>query len=201
MKGQINLDSQAGQEIVKIVNRNDILNIVESGTWNGGGTTTCVLSFLKDNQEFYSIELYDDMYHQAQINLESFMNRSNFHLIKGSIINYDDIFWFDHNSIDFKNDGHARLWFNRDLENLKKSKNICDKLPNSIDLLILDGGEYSTYPEWIKLKERTKIVFLDDTNLFKTKKIREELLKDTQYKILVDMPEDRNGFAIFERIE
>ena len=100
---------------------------------------------------------------------------------------------------DMKNDLHAKLWFYKDLENLKKSKNILDKLPEKIDFLILDGGEYSTYPEWNKLRKRTKIVFLDDTMIFKTSKIRKELLEDIDYKIIIDKPNFRNGFAIFKK--
>jgi hypothetical protein len=50
------------------------------------------------------------------------------------------------------------------------------------------------------LKERTKIVALDDTNVFKCKKIREELLNDTSYRIIVDVISERNGYSVFEKI-
>jgi hypothetical protein len=73
------------------------------------------------------------------------------------------------------------------------------QIPEHIDFLLLDGGEFSTYEEWKKLKDRTKIVALDDTKVLKSKQIREELLTNPDYEKIVDS-EDRNGFAIFKRI-
>lgn len=199
MNGQIIPNSKAGRVIKEIVERENVINIVESGTWEGGGTTKTVLDSLRNDQLFLSIELYTDVFEKAKNNLREFLNKPNFCLLNGSIIDYSEIFWFDHDKeIDFNSDHHAILWYKKDLENLKNSKNVFDKLPKEIDFLILDGGEWSTYPEWQKLKDRTKIVFLDDTNLFKTKKIREEILKSKRYEIIIDDQMDRNGFSLFQ---
>jgi hypothetical protein len=65
--------------------------------------------------------------------------------------------------------------------------------------LILDGGEYTTYPEYHKLKDRTNTIVLDDVNILKCKKIREELLSDSNFKLLNENLEERNGFSIFQR--
>ena len=53
------------------------------------------------------------------------------------------------------------------LEHLKNSKNVIEELPQIIDLLVLDGGEYTTYPEYKKLKDRSNIIALDDTAILK----------------------------------
>lgn len=200
--GQITPTSFEGNELIKIVKRDDINIIVESGTWEGGGTTLCVLKNLKDHQLFYSIELYPDVFEKARQNLKDFVIKENFIMLNGAMIDFKEIFYFDHlKKIDFNN-AHAKLWYEKDLANLKNSKNILRELPESIDLLILDGGEWSTYPEWQKLKDRTKIIFLDDTNTFKTKTIREEIINSKKYKIIIDKTEDRTfrSFAIFEKI-
>ena len=74
-----------------------------------------------------------------------------------------------------------------------------DKFPEKIDFLILDGGEYTTFPEWQKLKSRTKIVALDDSNILKTSKIREQLINDDEYIKIFDDLTYRNGFTVFEK--
>ena len=65
-------------------------------------------------------------------------------------------------------------------------------------MLILDGGEYSTYPEFKKLKDRTTIFVLDDTNTLKCMRIRQELLTE-KYQIIYDNLQERNGCSIFRK--
>lgn len=78
--------------------------------------------------------------------------------------------------------------------------NILYMLPDSIDFLLLDGGEFSTYREWQLLKNRSRFVALDDTQTMKCSLIRQEVLSASNYKILVDSDE-RNGFMFIENID
>jgi hypothetical protein len=199
MKGQINLGTTAGDMIFQIAKRSDINSIVEIGTWNGLGSTMCVIEAIKEskNKNFTSLELYPEMYELAKQNLGSNLQFVN--LLNGRIIEYDEVFWFDHSIINFDDDGHARLYYNTDLEHLKSANNVLDKFPEKIDFLILDGGEYTTFPEWQKLKSRTKIVALDDSNILKTSKIREQLINDDEYIKIFDDLTYRNGFTVFEK--
>jgi len=75
-----------------------------------------------------------------------------------------------------------------------------EKIPEQIDFLILDGGEYSTYLEWTKLKERISYVALDDTKMRKTKRIVEECMLDDSFELITSSGE-RNGFHIFKKIK
>lgn len=200
-QGQIIRGSNLGEIIYNLTKREDVQNIVEIGTWYGMGSTKCVIDGIIDsnvNKNFVSIELYPEMYKTAKINLKDYLFYVN--ILEGSIINYDDMFWFDfekNKSIS----NYEKCWYDNDLEEMKKSKNVLQELPKNIDLLILDGGEFSTYPEWNKLKNRTKIVVLDDTNMFKCYKIVEELSCDNNYLPLNVAKNDRNGFCVFEKIK
>ena len=198
MIGQINRDTTLGELIFNLTKRQDVKNIVEIGTWNGMGSTKCILDGMTTEKYFWSIELYPDMFEMAQTNLKEFIT-PNVTLLNGSIINYDEVFWFNHSEIDLSGDRHAVLWYEKDLKLLKESVNVLDKLPTKIDLLILDGGEYTTYPEFIKLVDRTKIIVIDDTNILKCKRIRTELINDNNFTIIVDNQKERNGYSIFER--
>ena len=201
MIGQINLGSIEGNFIYDLTKREDVNTIVEIGTWNGLGSTMCVIKSIIDsnqNKNFISVELYPHMYSDAKSNIKDYLDYVT--LLNGKIIEFEEVYWFDHNILDIKNDAHANLYYNSDMEFLKNGVNVLDQIPEKIDLLILDGGEYTTYPEWIKLKDRTKIVVLDDTIVLKCSKIRKEILNSNEYNTLFDNPHMRNGFSIFEKI-
>jgi hypothetical protein len=89
-----------------------------------------------------------------------------------------------------------KIWVHEYSENVKNCPNVFTEIPLEIDLLLLDGGEFSTYSEWLILKDRTKIVCLDDTGELKTKQIYDELLHDDHY-ILLEDTQDGNGFCVF----
>lgn len=207
MEGQINLGTPLGDLIYRLSGRQDVKTIVEIGTWNGLGATRCVLEAIKgQGKDFTSIELYPEVYAQAVENLKSYGNQVR--LIKGTIVSTEDLAWIDFAAIRHAiNTGlgpeeihveHARQWFDQDLTLLGKATNVLNMLPKHIDLLILDGGEYTTYSEWIKLKDRTRIFVLDDTRLFKCKRIREEMLANGKYEVIADKQNYRNGYTVFE---
>lgn len=139
----------------------------------------------------------------GQINLNTNLGQIIYNLVLDNdfknIVDINDVnIWFDHSSIDFKNNNHAKLWYHKDIELIQKTPNIISKIPDKIDLLVLDGGEYSTYPEWSLLKDRTRFFVLDDTNILKCKKIREEILNsdNNKYTIMHDVTNDRNGYLV-----
>jgi hypothetical protein len=200
MPGQINLGTRWGDLIYKLTQREDVNTIVEIGTWNGEGSTMCVIKSLIDSKikkDFISIELYPDMYEKAKLFLSPY--KTFVTLLNGRIINFEDAFWFDHSILNLNHDEHARLYYKKDLDYLKTMNDVFGQIPEKIDLLILDGGEYTTYPEWVKLKDRTKIVVLDDSNILKCKKIRQEILDSKNYDTIFDDLNIRNGFSVFEK--
>lgn len=198
--GQINLDTQLGKKIFNLVFENNFENILDIGTWNGLGTTNCILSALEKKNNFttklFTVELYEEMYEIASNNLKNFSKLENFIMLNGRIIDYEEIFWFDHKTLNFSEDAHARLWFTEDLKRLFNAKSIKNLLPEKIDLVILDGGEYTTYPEWVYLKNKIKYFILDDTKTLKCSKIREEVLNNKNYSIIEDNLSERNGYLI-----
>ena len=90
-------------------------------------------------------------------------------------------------------------WRTEDAKNYKDCKNVIEKLPETIDVLLLDGGEFTSYAEYLALKDRTKLLVLDDSRVFKNKRVRSELMNNEGWKLLHDNLQDRNGVTIFER--
>jgi hypothetical protein len=82
---------------------------------------------------------------------------------------------------------------------MKSCPNVIEILPNFIDLLLLDGGEFSTYSEFKALEDRLiGWVLLDDTNTRKCKKLFLELSESDSYNLIYSSDE-RNGVAVFRK--
>ena len=198
-KGQINhSEGVLGDTITNLVAQPDVHTIVEIGTWNGLGSTRCILQGItgKENYQFISLEADHNMFTQALHNNKHAIN-DNFSILNGKIINEDFLTsWFN---VDLLSADQAN-WLSQDFQNLKKVPNVLEKIPQVIDFLLLDGGEFSTYLEWQILKPRIKYCVLDDTKELKCKKIREEVLGSKKYKIINDNTLERNGFLVFSTI-
>ena len=198
MKGQINPTDKAGHYIKNICNRDDVNIIVEIGTWNGRGSTLCVYESIKNtSKRLISLEACKEMYDCA---FEFYKDLPEVSIING----YVSDALLDFNSLpdefftDYSKDVKLS-WYNEDLKNINRCSNVLNQIPEQIDFLILDGGEYSSWNEYLLLKDRSRIIFLDDTRppTIKNFKAREDLFKTRH--VIVDDLFDRNGYCIFER--
>lgn len=199
MSGQINLDSSLGRLLANLAKTHN--SIVEIGTWNGQGSTQCVLSTLltrlDQSWHFTSLECNETMFQQAMQfwnNKITVEQQQQVEFLLGTILNLKDLPSLD---ILEKQHGFVQEWYEQDITWLKQTVNHLDKLPATIDLLILDGGEYTTYSEWQLLKSRVTTVVLDDTKTCKCRDIYQELHQDQDWLVVADHPNDRNGWAVF----
>jgi len=203
VNGQIKRDQPFGELIYEYSRNTNIKNIVEIGTWKGMGSTKCIIDGLverNDDYSFISVELFPEMHQKALENLKSLIyGNDKINLLNGSIIDYEESFWFNHwfdKEVMIMPEPH-RTWYMADMHHLKSQKNVLDQIPESIDFLVLDGGEFTTYLEYKKLKSRTKIIALDDTNILKCHKIREELMAE-KCEVIYDSDSERYGVSIFK---
>jgi hypothetical protein len=205
MIGQINRGSQLGDIIYDMCKQDDIKTIVEIGTWNGMGTTKCIYDSIVDNNKMdysvYSLESNSIFYNQAIFNLPKI---ENFNIILGRIVEVDELINIDECDDKFfvpiSNKEIIKDWLVDDLQNYKNIENVLDQMPDKIDLLILDGGEFSSLSEFKKLKDRTTYFVLDDTLLIKNNEVADIMRNDSNYQILYDNTSDRNGFLISKKI-
>ena len=189
MIGQINLGTPAGECLRKISSREDVKTIVEIGTWNGAGSTRCIAEGMQDTDTLYSLECNKAMYDQAKVLWES---KNNVNIIYGSIVTELEM---DSEQLSYEEQG----WYQQDMVAIQECPNVLESIPETIDLLVLDGGEFSTFAEYSKLVSRSSIIFLDDTTCRKNRKVREQLLNSDEFEVVMDYPGDRNGWSLFKR--
>lgn len=207
MNGQINLNTNFGKLINLITSYNENKIFVEIGTWNGQGSTYCVMDSLlkrQDEVSFYSLEC-DISKHVESVTLWKKILDENprkdiLKLLHGRIVEIDEIYKREELKTleGFFNDWYK--WYDDDIKNFELCDNILQQIPASIDVLILDGGEFSTLAEFKTLYSRTKkYIILDDCNILKCKKVYDILTKDRFWELFKEDLKDRNGYAIFRR--
>ena len=90
-------------------------------------------------------------------------------------------------------------WFESDLQNMSTAQNVLGWLPQQIDVLLLDGGEFSSYSEYLFLKDRgVKWLILDDVNVRKNRRVLAEAVSSGEFH-LIWKSDERNGAAVLIR--
>lgn len=198
IRGQIELGTARGNAIYKSCLDPEVKTIVEIGTWNGRGSTACVLEAILprgEDCEFYTLEVNAERYQQAK---ETDPIRPNIHFILGRIVEVEEFI------MDGFPPDQPRLseWLPISIMEHRSTKNVLDRLPEIIDFLILDGGEFTTKAELSILKDRTKAVFLDDTYKMKNFANRIFLLDSDSFEAVEDVPpqDGHHGWSIFRRV-
>ena len=206
--GQINRGSLLGEQIFELTKKLEVKIIVEIGTWNGLGSTKCIYDGIlqsgKKDFSVISLECNLARHLEAKTNL---LPLRNFNLVHGTIVKLEEIA----PSMNAEREIINKLnWLDEESLHLKTAPYVWDMMPEKIDLLILDGGEFSSYFEFQKLYQRSHFIVLDDTSpnlewiekhILKNSLVRKEILENKdKFKVLVDNQKDRNGFFICEHL-
>jgi hypothetical protein len=176
---------------------------LEIGTWNGlGSTKQFIEGFLSrnDNFIFYSLECNKDKSNEAKDMYSNLITSGEINILNevlfqnnNEINEINKIFPQTINNKMYKN------WNDIDIKNMEKCNLFLERsnLPQIFDVILLDGGEFTTYFEFHLLKNRCKFLLLDDINTDKCKLIVKEIRNNNdKWKILVENTKVRNGFMI-----
>ena len=150
--------------------------------------------------QFITIESNKDRQLLALKNLEHLVT-PNTSILNGSILNENNITEAQLYSLfpEFKENSTFQQWHSMDMDNIKRSPYVLDKIPSEIDFILFDGGEFTTFFEFQILFPRcTNIIAMDDVNVSKCRKMREILTANPEWTEIHYIPE-RNGFSIFKR--
>lgn len=193
MAGQINLGSELGNIILNYARDEKYISYLEVGTWNGQGSTRCFIEGLKDRDNecvFISLEACPNFYKEATNYCKEFLN-DRIQLVHGRIVENDEL-------IDGNKPIHERFLAG-DLANYATCPNVWEDIKDrTFDVVLLDGGEFSTYAEFKKLEPLSKVLILDDSKMLKNQQVVKDLNSNPKWR-LVKSSNGRNGFAIYEK--
>jgi len=190
--GQITLESNIGKYLYRVCSSDPEINtVVEIGTWDGLGSTACIVEGFKrskkSNINFVSLESNKFFYDGAVKTWGERALPSWVKLLYGKVIQKTDL---DTTNLSSEEVG----WLSTDLQAYESCPMILDQIPEKIDMLVLDGGEFSTKAEFLALESRANLFVLDDTLVRKCKWIRQYMLDNpTKYQTLFDIPNERHG--------
>lgn len=199
-RGQININQDFGKIIYELASNSENKTFVDIGTWNGLGSTKCFIEAMKSNKEsvLYTIENNQEKYEYAKsiwtASIEEYNLNVNF--LNGSLIKNDDIdLWISENQISL--DETQKYWLSIDKTN--SINNLIIEC-TSIDILLIDGSDYSGYLELILLKDISKYILLDDVNSLKNEMSRQYLLDSDEFELISEDLYSRNGYSVFKKI-
>jgi len=192
--GQILPDSAFGKVLTQLAGQ--CRYILEIGTWKGQGSTVCLYNGLPPTACLVTLEADEGAWREASKFWRA-KKDPRVCCIYGRVVESRDMKPFTS-----PHPGGATLddW-RYDMNNAHHAPMVMGLIPNGIDLLLLDGGEWSSEAELERLRDRCKFIALDDTNpKFSTKNwaCRVDLLK-RGWTAFHDELSQRHGWAVFRR--
>lgn len=194
--GQMGRESELGRWIILLCSLESVTRVVEIGTWRGNGTTRRISEGFKQHRTSRSqavcLEFNRKMAAEAA---NRYRRNQQITIVWGRLVGPDD-----YDVHDLSTD--EAQWLKRDMADAAEAPLVWDQLPDEIDLLILDGGEFSTQAEFFALKDRcTGWIALEDT---RTRKCREIVRSITSGDLpdftIVFESMERNGVMLLRRV-
>ena len=200
------------EDIKAVASNRKYKTFLEVGTWNGLGSTKAFVEGFKHRQSqgndgvdtvdddyvFYSLECNKDKWSDAV----KLYDDSRVHILNEVIWNEEPDNFYEIFP-QCLTDETFKHWNEVDLVNMKKCEIFLkrDNLPEVFDVVLLDGGEFTTYYEFQLLKHRCNVLMLDDVNVDKCKLIVEEIRANPQQWTILKQHDLRNGYLIAEKIK
>ena len=205
--GEINSTDKFGRAIIDIVGEYNLQRVLEIGSWDGTGSTQCFIQGMKDleNPDLTCIEVKQDRYKQLVENTKLYpwvkcINQTTISL-KALIDNDFEALWSSpYNHIQSEKT-LAESWYKEDVDSIAQCPAGFLETDNTFyDGILIDGSEFFGYSEFLLVRDRCNVLFLDDYySAFKTRRAVEELNKDSKWKCIAGDKHTRNGFAVFLR--
>lgn len=213
---EITVGSQLGLLLERLAARLDIKDIIETGASSGEGSTACLVSGAHKNPNHptvYAIEMSQVRYME--------LSHKFYHMLLlgpfwGCSVRFED-FLTPEQVQHFYNNHKTNLnrysietvlgWLEQDrlylLTHIMPTNVLpwlieTEKLNLSRTLVLLDGSAFTGLAETGAVMG-AKLIVLDDTRDIKHWDSYEMLKSDTTYRLLAENPNERNGYAVFER--
>ncbi len=201
-EGQITLQTQFGQTLYQLMSEEvGPKKWLEVGTWNGNGSTKCLLEGLSHrlNREGVHILSYEASPFYAKIaqeNLSRYVDLSSQFLVLHAKLP---------STLPFPKGEFIKEKLEHFMIHYEEEKYLYETAPSiscffEPEVAILDGGEYVGYHDWESIpKTNLRHIFLDDINIEKNKCVHELLKHFTDWKCMVERKDERNGWAYWKR--
>lgn len=166
--------------------------IVDVGCWNGLGSTLCLFMGAQPGTRIIGVEADDG---RASVARVVWRYQGNVEIIRGTVCKLEDFSPYFHPAPD-----HQK-YYGPEYHLTATAGLVVDRMPEQIDLLVLDGGEWSGRGDFLSLWERSTCIAMDDTNPKRSVKnaYNREQLITSGWRVSADYQDQRNGWFIAHR--
>lgn len=209
--GEITSKDAFGRSIAAVIQKFDFRYNLEIGSWDGTGSTQCFIAGmlpLGQPKKLICLEIDNGRYQVLVEKVECFsfvepINMSSITTSDWLVKDFDaDIWNSPYNKIEkrFSRD-EVHAWYQGHGKILAGQKRgFLRECHDTFDAVLIDGGAFTGYSEFVLLKNRTKCFFLDDVHrAFKCNQIYQELLIDKDWSLSYEFSSVRNGACVFIR--
>lgn len=205
---EITRNDEFGKAIIDCIIKYNLVNNLEIGSWDGSGSTQCFIEgMLQLNQPkcLHCIEIKESRYKDLCIATEQY-NWIHCHNVTSVEIAklpaFDKIWESEFNGIK-KHAAYTmdivKQWYDEDKDLMMNfNKGFLESNNDCFDGVLIDGGEFTGFEEFKLLKDRARVIFLDDTyRAFKTKEASYVLSISPEWRLENFSNDVRNGYAIY----
>jgi hypothetical protein len=206
MTPEITLADPFGQAIAKTIETFNIRSVIEVGSGEGAGSTECIAAGMwkvsPADRELVCIEANPDRFANlaerfAGLPWVTAVNSRS--VSRGSMTpkSFDDVWSSPHNGLRYPREAVAKWWNEQHdgpgyLETLPSGKRF--------DAALIDGCEFTGFDDFRLLKDRVRVVMLDDTfSAYKCRRAEHVLRFDPEWHCVWSSIFVRNGASIWVR--
>lgn len=204
-EGMVKNDSAMAEKIRELCANEGNWTFLEVGAWNGWGSTRVFVEALKERDEdffFYTLETNKDKHNYVT---QLYASEPNVFVLNEKVSDphekeVDEMF------PEIKRSPELRVWNNIDQVNSRFLPMFFDRkkgkrsVPDKIDVVLLDGGEFTTWFDFLALKQKTNNFLLTCICNSKNKHVFANLLQDMEWSEVKDKSLSSAECAMFERV-
>jgi len=176
---------------------------LEVGAWNGWGSTRIFVEALKgrgDDFFFYSLEANKERHDYVR---DLYAEVSNVHVLneKISAPSKEEVverFPELAGAAPAPSQSPVRMFFEREKE--EDGEGVMVMVPESLDVVLLDGDDFATWFDFLSLKQKTNTFLLTCINTPKNRHVVDNLQQDVEWSQVEDAALSDEGCAMFERV-
>lgn len=194
--GQIKLTQELGKWISRYASDERFSRYVEIGTWNGRGSTCCFYDGFTRRRSPHALQSYEISSTRVNEARDIWKHIPEIQILHGRVLQDHECPIYDRVKEMFPN--LALAWHTEDIQNFWS----CPYIPmNNPEVVLLDGAEYLTWFEFETMKniDSIRVFLLDDVYTEKCPRVFAYLQNNPDWKLVVK-GDDRNGWAVFEKI-
>jgi hypothetical protein len=210
--GQLGSDTPVGQFLIEFVKRTDIKSVVEVGTWNGRGSTECIMDGLMtrdDATTFVTLEA-DQGRRDSSADFWADRDKGNVELklLWGKLTESMVTREYVQNHPKFSD---QLQYYDIEASQTHRAPLVGDQLPEDVEFIFLDGGEFCSVFDFNFLVKKyahsLKYIGVDDIDTISNERIYQNLTSEgSPWKLIATGPHpgrignsEGNTWAFFAR--